>query len=116
MPQNYDTVKVGNSRQKKYKANVIEWDTWEYYRGVKDIPVKIIDMASQTKPRKKVDSWPRAEGSAALQSETAPQSMDIDDAFWVEEPAMPTSEKRVRQHACPLLTKLTYLPVPGHLH
>jgi hypothetical protein len=116
MPRNHDTVKAANLRQKKYKANVIEWETREHSRGVKDVPVKVSDMASQTKSRKKAGSRPRAEGNAALQGETAPQSMDVDDAFWVEEPVMPASEKRVRQPACPLSTKLTYFPVPGHLH
>jgi hypothetical protein len=39
----------------------------------------------------------REEKSNAFQGEAAPQPMDIDGSFWVEEPAIPTSEKRVRQ-------------------
>jgi hypothetical protein len=116
MPRNYETVKVADLRRSKKRAKLIEWEARETYRGIKDVPVVVSFGASQPKPRKEASRLPRGEKNDPLQGEVAPQSMDIDGTFWAEEPVMPTSEKRVRQHACPSSTSLTYLPVPAHLH
>ena len=101
MPRNRDTVKAANFRRTKLKAKVIEWETREHSRGIRDVPVEVTDMTSRPKLRKKASIWTRIENSAALQGETAPQPMDVDETLWVEDPVIPTSEKRVRQPACP---------------
>jgi hypothetical protein len=115
MPRNSDTVKAANFHQTKFKAKVIEWEPREHSRGIRDVPVEVIDMASRPKPRKKASRRPRAEDNAALQGEAAPQPMDINETFWVdlEEPVIPMSKKRVRQPACPSSTKLTWHMSPS---
>jgi hypothetical protein len=114
MPQNFVTVKA---RQARLRAKVIEWEPWEHYRGIRDVPIEVSAMASQLKPSKRASRQLRAENSDMLQGETAShQSMDIDETFWAEEPVMPTNEKRVRQPTCPSSTSLTYLPDPAYLH
>ena len=109
MPRKSDTVKAVGHRWSKLKAKVIEWEPREHSRGIRDVPVEVIDMASQPKPRKRAGRRPRAEDNATFQDEAAPQPMDIDETFWVdlEEPGMPASKKRVRQPPCPSSTKLT---------
>jgi len=79
MLRNSDTVKAANFRWPKFKAKVIEWEFREHSRGIRDVPVEVIDMASRPKPRKKASRWPRAEDNAALQGEAAPQPMDVDE-------------------------------------
>jgi hypothetical protein len=96
MPKKCDTVKAANLRRTKSKAKVIEWESREYSRGIRDVPVEVVDLKSRPKPRKKASRRPRAEKNAALRGETAPQPMDVDETFWVEEPVMPTSKKKVR--------------------
>ncbi len=87
-----------------------------YSRGIRDVPVEVISTAHQLRSRKKGTRRPSAENDNMLQGEAAPHPMDVDETSWAEEPVMPTSEKRVRQPACPFLANLTYLPVPAHLH
>jgi hypothetical protein len=110
-----DSVKAAKFCKEKSKAKIIEWQTRVHSRGIRDVPVEVSAAGSQPKQRKKAGKRPRAEKND-LPSETASQSMDIDEAFWVEEPVMPTSEKRVRQPPCPSSMSLTYLPVPAHLY
>jgi len=51
-----------------------------------------------------------------LQGEIAPQPMDVDKAFCMEEPVIAPSEKRVRQPEFPSSANLTYLSDTAHLH
>jgi hypothetical protein len=95
MPRNHDTVKAVKMCRSKTKAKVIEWDTRVHSRGIRNVPVEVSAAASQPKPRKKAGRLPRAENDHTL-CETAPQPMDVDETFWVNEPDMPASEKRVR--------------------
>jgi hypothetical protein len=67
-------------------------------------------MKSPSKPRKKASRRPRAERNYTLRHATPPQPMDVDETFFAEEPAMPTSVKDVRQPACSSLMNLTYPP------
>jgi hypothetical protein len=107
MPKkNRDTVKAANFRRTKLKAKVIEWEPREHSRGIRDVPVEVTDMTSRPKPRKRASIRPRVENNAALQGETTPQPMDVDETLWVEDPVIPAIEKRVRQPACPSSTKL----------
>ena len=116
MPQNVTTVKATDVLRRKRKAKVIEWEPRVRSRGMKYVPVEVSTSASQPRPRERASRRPRTENNDTLQSETAPQPMDVDETFFVEEPAMPTNEKRVRQPASPSLANLTYLPVSAHLH
>lgn len=111
MPRNHDTVKAADLRRAKSKAKVIEWETRAHSRGIRDVPVQVRATASQPRPRKKASRGERAQKNDTLQGGTAPQPMDVDETFWVEEPAMPTSEKRVRSpHALPSELNLTCPP------
>src|SRR6266567_8243487 len=116
MPQNYEVVKVADLRWSKKRAKLVEWEARETYRGIRDVPVVVSSRAHQPKPRENASRRPRAEKNNSLQGEAAPQSMDIDKTFGAEEPVMPASKKRVRLHACPSSTNLTYFPVPTHVH
>jgi hypothetical protein len=111
-----DSVKAATLRERKSKGKIVEWEARVYSRGIRDVPVDIGPMASPLKPRKKALKRPTAENDDALQGETAPQPMDIDEAFWVEEPDMPTREKRVRQLTCPSSANLTHPPDPALLY
>ena len=51
-----------------------------------------------------------------LQGETAPQPMDVDEAFWADDLAIPDSERRVRGPLHEMLANLTRLPVLKRLH
>jgi hypothetical protein len=115
MPQKIGTVKAATLRRKS-KAKIVEWEPRVYSRGIRDVPVEVGPMASRSKPRKKSGKQPTVEKDDVLQGETAPQPMDVDESFWVEEPVMPTSEKKVRQPACPSSTNLMYLPDPAFLY
>jgi hypothetical protein len=97
MPRNSDTVKAANLRRAKSKAKVIEWESRVHSRGVRDVPVEVSTAASRPIPRKKACGEPRAESANELPHETAFQPMDVDETFWMEEPVMPGSGKKVRQ-------------------
>lgn len=116
MPKKCDFVKAAKLNRAKSKAKVIEWETRVLSRGIRNVPVEVSATASQPKPRKRAHRQLRAENDGALQDETAPQPMDVDETFWVEEPAMPPNEKRVRRPAYIFSTDLTYLPAPTCLH
>jgi hypothetical protein len=116
MPRNYEVVKVADLRRSKTRAKLVEWEARETYRGIRDVPVVVSSRARQPKPREKASRRPRAEKNNSLQGEAALQLMDVDETFWAEDPVMPASKKRVRLHACPSSTNLTYFPVPTHLH
>jgi hypothetical protein len=105
MPRSSDVVKAVDLRRAKSRAKVIEWETRAHSRGVRDVPVEVSVTASQPKPRKRSSRRPRAEISDALQGETAPQPMDINETFWMEDPVAPTSKKRVRHPAFPSSAK-----------
>jgi hypothetical protein len=81
MPRGYETVKVADLRRSKKRAKLIEWEAWETYRGIKDVPVVVSSRASQLKPRKKDSRKPRGERNDPLQGGVAPQSMDINGTF-----------------------------------
>jgi len=85
-------------------------------RGTRYVPVEVRDMASQPRPRKRGSRRQNVENNDMSQSETAPQPMDVDETFWVEEPVMPTSGKRVRQPVCPSLANLTTPPQSQHAY
>ncbi len=73
-------------------------------------------MASQPKQRKRASRQPRSENNDMLQGEIAPQPMDDDKAFCMEELVIAPSEKRVRQPEFPLSANLTYLSDTAYLH
>jgi len=113
MPRKSNTVKAAKLLWGKSGAKVIKWETRVHSRGIRDVPVEVIATTSQLRPRKMARRQPRTEENDTSQGETAPQPMDISDTFWVEEPAMPTSKKSVRQPVLLFLANLTYLPAPG---
>lgn len=100
MPRKFGTVKAANLRWAKSKAKVIEWKPQAHSRGVRDVPVEVSAAASRPMPREKVSRQPRAERANGLPNETAPQLMDVDETFWMEEPVLPTGRKRVRLPTC----------------
>jgi hypothetical protein len=116
MPRNSGTIKAAKLHRGKSRGKLVEWESRELARGIRDVPVKVNAMESQSKPRNKAGRLPRAENSNPLQGEAAPQSMEVDETFGVEEPTMPTSEKRVREPTCPSSTSLTHLPYIALLH
>ena len=102
MPQKYAVKAANISRKKlKSKAKLIEWEARVHSRGIRDVPVEVSTMESRPKPRRKAGRQLKEESHGTLQGETAPQPIDVDETFWVEEPAIPAAEKRVRQLACP---------------
>lgn len=110
MARNSRTVKAAKFGQAKSRSKVIEWETRQYSRGTREVPVEVSTMESQPKPRKKTGRRRKTENNYALQGEAAPQPMDVDDTFWMEEPVVVASEKRVRCPALPSSMSLTYLP------
>jgi hypothetical protein len=90
-------IKVPNRRAKK--AKLVEWVPRPYAGGIRDVPVKVRNMASPPKPRKRASRRSRAACNDTLQHETPSQPMDVDETFWAEEPVIPTNEKKVRQTA-----------------
>ena len=79
-----------------------------YVQGIQYVPVEVSTVESQPKTKsgsKSAAKQPRVENSDTLQDKTAPRPMDIDEAFWAEEPAeepvTPATEKKVRQPASP---------------
>jgi hypothetical protein len=115
MPRNRETVKVANIHRAKSKAKLIEWEPRVRSRGTRDVPVEVSSMESQPKKRKRAARQLRAENTDGFRGETAPRPMDVDEAFWPEEPVAPTSEKKVRQPVYPSSTNLTYFPAPAYL-
>jgi len=114
MPRKYDTVKA-SSLYETPKAKWIEWVPQKYSWGFRDVPVEVTAEASQPRPRKKSRRQPREENNVMPQGEAASQFIDVDETFQVEEPIIPTGEKRVRQLKCSSMN-LTYVPVPGYIH
>ena len=93
---NSDTVKAANLCQAKSKAKVIEWETREHSRGVRDVPVEVSAAVHQPMLRKRACREPRAESANDSPHETVFQPMDIDKTLWMEDPVMPAGEKKVR--------------------
>lgn len=116
MPCKHDIVEAASLFQTNTTAKVIEWKPKAHSRGIRDVPVEVHATASQPRPRKKARRRARAENKDPLQAETAPQPMDVDETSWADEPAMPTSENKVKQPACPSFANLTNLPVPALIH
>jgi len=115
LKKNCNTIKAAKFLPKS-EAKVIKWETRTYSQGIRDIPVEVSATTSQPRPRKMACRRPRAESNNMSQGEAAPQPMDINETFWVEEQVIPTSEKRVRQPTYTFLASLTYLPALAHLH
>ena len=116
MPRNHDTIKVADLRRAKSKAKLIEWEPRVYSRGIRDVPVEVRAAASQARPRKMASKGERVQNNdsvEALQGETAPQSMDIDESFWVEDPVAPTNEKRVGSPHAPPSEPNLMCPLPS---
>jgi len=80
MPQVHKTVKAV-SLQQYLKPKVIKWETKMHSQGTRYVPVEVWDMASQLRPRKRGSRQQNVENNDMLQSETAPQPMDIDETF-----------------------------------
>jgi hypothetical protein len=81
------------------------------------MPVEVSATTSQPRTKKSTSSGQlRAETNDMLQGETAFQPIDVDEAFWADDLAIPNSERRVRQPSHNFLANLTCLPVPKHLH
>jgi hypothetical protein len=123
MPRKSDLVKARDYPRTKPRVKVVDWQPRMYSRGIRDVPVEVRAAATpasppkQKKRPKRTARRPRAETNNALQGETNPQPMDVDDMFWAEESVMPTGEKKVRRTAClSSENHLTYLPVPEHIH
>src|SRR5712691_6324248 len=115
MPRNRETMKAANIHRAKSKAKLIEWEPRVCSRGTRDVSVEVSSMESQPKKRKRAVRQLRTENTDGFRGETAPWPMDIDEAFWLEEPVAFTSEKKVRQPVCPSLMNLTYFSAPAHL-
>ena len=120
MPRKHKIVEAASLFRKNTMARVIEWEPKVYSQGIRDVPVEVSTAASQSRPRKKARRRRRAENNDKLQGETPgetpPHPMDVDETFWVDEPVMPSSEKKVRQLICLSLANLTNLPVPALIH
>jgi len=106
MPRKRDIVEAASLFRTKSTARVIEWEPKVHSRGMRYVPVEVGDAESQPRPKKKARRRPRT-------GETPPQPMDVDETFWVDEPVMPSSEKKVRQPACLSLANLTNLSSPS---
>ena len=96
MPRKRDIVEAASLFETNTTAKVIEWKPKAHSRGIWDVPVEVHATASKPRPRKKARGRARAEKKDPLQAENAPQPMDVDETFWVDEPVMPSSEKKVR--------------------
>src|SRR5947209_8164246 len=107
MPQNCDTVKVANVLQGKLKAKVVEWEPQNYSQGIRYIPVEVSAATSQLRARESTSRQLRVETNDMLQGETASQPIDIDEAFWADNLAIPNSERRVSQPLHKFLVNLT---------
>ena len=116
MLQSHDTIKTVNVLWGKSKAKVVEWEPRNYPRGIKYIPVEVHATTSQLRARESTSEQPRAEINDMLWGETAYQPMDVDEAFWVDDLAIPNSKRRVRQPLHTFLVNLICLSVPKHLH
>jgi len=80
------------------------------------VPVEVTAPVSPPRLREMSRRQPREEHNVTLQGEAAPQFMDVDETFWVEESVIPIGEKRVRQIECSSLANLTYFPVREDIH
>ena len=116
MPWSRDTIKTANVLWGKSKAKVVEWEPRNYSRGIRYIPVEVRAATSQSRARESTGGRPRAETNDMLRGETAYQPMDVDEAFWADDLAIPNSERRVRQPLHTFLANLTCHPVPKCLH
>lgn len=116
MPRNSNTVKAAKFGQAKSRSKLIEWETRQHSRGIREVPVEVSAAASQQKPRKKTGRRRKTENNDALQGEAAPHPMDIDDTFWLEEPVKATGKKGVRHPALQSSMNLTNLPDRALLH
>jgi len=96
MLRKHDIVDAASLLWVDSTARVIEWVPKKTSRGIKHVLVDMSTVESQPRPRKKARRRCRAENKDTLQGETPSWHMDVDETFWVDEPAMPSSEKKVR--------------------
>lgn len=81
-PKSFKASKVLHKRS---KAKVMEWVTKEYSRGTRDIAVEVSTSKGRSTPRANSQG---IDNNEAMLHETTLPSMDADETFWTDEPAM----------------------------
>jgi hypothetical protein len=102
-PKGIKALKISKTRS---KPKFIEWETRVHSQGIRDIAVEVSASKGKRKPRKIARG---VEDSQAILHETTHPSMDIDETFWTEEPAM-DQQKRVSSPACPSWDGILRIP------
>jgi hypothetical protein len=77
-------IKASKLVGRKSKAKVVEWKAREHARGTRYVPVEIGTSTSQQIPGRDAVGMDIAYQEAALH-DADPQSMDVDEPFWIEE-------------------------------
>ena len=97
MPAKCLTVKATNVLDRKPK--MVMWKAQETSQGIKYFPVEKTASTSQLKSSHagKMDN---REAALHESDKTSPPSMDVDETFYMEQPAPPAKKKRVSLPAC----------------
>jgi hypothetical protein len=76
-------IKASKIVERKTKVKVVDWVSQKRARGIRNIPIDVTTSTSPSKPRRATE---RTEDNEATSQEATFQHMDVDEAFWIEEP------------------------------
>jgi hypothetical protein len=96
-----DNVKASKILGKKSKARLVDWVPRESSRGTRYVQVEL--KASKIQPAPTRASSRIESDESRLHTPSAAPSMDVDEAFWTEEPVLP-KKKRASLPASPSST------------
>jgi hypothetical protein len=108
----FDNVKASKILGRRSKAKLVEWVPRESSRGTRYAQVELKASKSEPVPTR-ASSRIKSDESRLHTPSTAP-SMDVDEAFWTEEPVLPKKKRASFRH---LLSQqyLTSFSVTAHL-
>jgi hypothetical protein len=104
-------IKTSQVLGRKSMAKVVEWKAWELAHGTKYLEVEVGTSKNLKGVKRPVQDTARMETDAVSQEENPP-SMDVDEAFWIDEPDVPM-QKRVRFSTCPSSIPFNVAPSPS---
>jgi hypothetical protein len=96
MVKGIKTSKIG----RKSRAKVVEWKSRQLARGTIYVPVEV-DSSTTSQLAERVTTRIDAVNHEVVSHDTGPQSMDVDEEFWVDEEA--PERRRVSSPSCAFL-------------
>jgi len=92
-------IKASKLFERKSKVKAVEWVAQKHSQGTTYVSVDVSPSKNEQTPQRDTVRM-EIDNHVAVSREVDPPSMDVDDAFWIEEPDVP-ERKRVSSPTCP---------------